>query len=273
MFRRRVPGLRGGAPIQSETGHAPPRTDLEPLCLTVGAFQSNCYVMGPTPGGVVVVIDPGDEADRIRGAIEATGGELAAILLTHAHIDHVGAVAAIKRRYGVPIYLHPDGRPLYDRAAEQGAAFGIAIEPPPPPDHEFRAGEPVVLGDLRFDVRHTPGHSPGGVTLICEAGAFVGDCVFAGSIGRTDLPGGNTETLLDAIVTQILSLPMQTRLFTGHGPETTVAAEAATNPFLHGLTEPCQSCGAPLSPRIAGCTAGHCPHCGHPYPHGDCSDV
>ncbi len=219
------------------------------------------------------MIDPGDEAARIQDAIDATGGELAAILLTHAHLDHVGAVAAIKRQFGVPIYLHADDLPLYESAAEQGAAFGLAVEQPPSPDREFLHGESVAFGDLRFGVRHTPGHSPGGVTLTSEVGAFVGDCLFAGSIGRTDLPGGVTEVLLGAIVTQILSLPMRTRLFAGHGPDTTVAAEAATNPFLLGLTEPCLNCGAPLSGRIVGSKAGRCPHCGHPYPHGDCSDV
>lgn len=239
----------------------------------MGPFQSNCYIVGPSAQNAVVVIDPGDEADRIRGTIEATGGELAAIVLTHAHLDHVGAVAAIKRQFGVPVYLHDDDLPLYERAAEQGAAFGIPIEPPPPPDHSLVAGESVEFGGIHFDVRLTPGHSPGSVTLLGEEGAFVGDCVFAGSIGRTDLPGGDMPTLLDAIVREVLSLPMQTRLFPGHGPATTVAAEASMNPFLTGLTEPCQRCGAPLSPRISGCKAGHCPHCGHPYPHGDCSDV
>ena len=245
---------------------------MEPRRLTVGAFQSNCYVLGPGADGTVLVIDPGAEADRIRDVIDATGGELAAILLTHAHLDHVGAVAAIKQRFDAPIYLHPSDLPLYESAVVQGAAFGLVVEAPPPPDIEFHHGDIVDFGPFRFEVRHTPGHSPGSVTLVAEQGAFVGDCVFAGSIGRTDLEGGDLETLLAAIVKEILSLPVQTRLFSGHGPETTVAAEAATNPFLVGLFEPCQRCGAPLAPRLAGCKGGHCFHCDHPYPHGDCSD-
>ena len=240
--------------------------------LTVGPFQSNCYILGPTSAGSLVLIDPGDEAGRIQSSIDATEGELAAIVLTHAHLDHVGAVAAIKRRWDVPIWLHAAGLPLYERASEQGAAFGLTIEQPPTPDRELKPGEPVVIDELEFEVRHTPGHSPGSVTLVGGPGAFVGDAVFAGSIGRTDLPGGDTQTLLDAIVTEIFSLPPQTRLFPGHGPETTVAAETATNPFFTGLLEACLSCGAPLPLRKAGCKAGHCPQCAHPYPHGDCSD-
>jgi len=126
---------------------------------------------------------------------------------------------------------------LYDQAAEHGHQFGVQIESPPPPDEAFVDGQTLVIDDVSFVVAHTPGHSPGGVTLIGGPGAFVGDSVFAGSIGRTDLPGGKTDTLLAAIVARILSLPPATRLFPGHGPETTVAAEAATNPFLAHLIQ------------------------------------
>jgi len=203
--------------------------------LTVGPFQSNCYLLGPTATGRTIVIDPGDESDRIVAAVHEGGGDVAAILLTHGHLDHVGAVAHIVREFGAPVYLHPADRPLYDRAAEQGRQFGLWIEPPPPPEEAFEHGQTLVIDDLSFAVAHTPGHSPGGVTLLGGPGAFVGDSVFAGSIGRTDLPGGDTDTLLDTIVTRILSLPPGTRLFPGHGPETTVAVEAATNPFLAHL--------------------------------------
>lgn len=241
--------------------------------LTVGPFQSNCYILGPTAAGRLIVIDPGDEGDRIAAVVREAGGEVAAILLTHAHLDHVGAVAHIVREFGAPVHLHPADHPLYDRAVEQGLQFGVRIEPPPPPDEAFEHGQTLVIDDLSFAVVHTPGHSPGGVTLVGGPGAFVGDCVFAGSIGRTDLPGGDTEALLEAIVTRILSLPPATVLMPGHGPDTTVAAEAATNPFLARLMEPCLRCGAPLPLRSPGCKGGDCPHCRHSYPHGDCSDA
>ena len=242
-------------------------------CLTVGPFQSNCYVLGPTDRGRGVLVDPGDEADRILGVLGGSEAQLAAILLTHAHLDHVGAVAAVRRATGAPIYLHPADLPLYERAAEQGAQFGLAIEPPPAPDHELREDMPLVFDDLKLDVLHTPGHSPGGVTLVGDGETFVGDCVFAGSIGRTDLPGGDYDTLIDAIATKILSLPGETTLLPGHGPPTSVAIEASTNPFLAPLMEPCFQCGAPLPLRRFGHKGGHCPNCGHPCPPGDCSDA
>lgn len=240
--------------------------------LTVGPFQANCFIVGPSQSGHVVVIDPGDEGARIETALEETGGTPAAILLTHAHLDHIGAVAHLKRAFGVPIHLHPADLPLYERAVEQGAAFGLTVDPPPPPDRELAGSGALEVGGFRFEQRHTPGHSPGGVTLVADDRAFVGDCVFAGSIGRTDLPGGDADTLIDAILERIVSLPGSTRLHTGHGPDTTVAAESATNPFLAPLMEPCLHCGTPLPLRLFGCKGGHCPNCGHPYPHGDCSD-
>lgn len=200
------------------------------------------------------MIDPGDEGERIASVIREAGGDVAAILLTHAHLDHIGGVAHLVREFGAPVYLHPDDRPMYDLVVEIGLKYGLQIEEPPPPDLPFVDGESVVFDDLEFEVRLTPGHSPGSVTLIGGPGAFVGDAVFAGSIGRTDLPGGDTETLLEAIVTRILTLPPKTVLLPGHGPETSVAAESATNPFLARLMEPC-------------------PHCGHPHPHGDCPDA
>lgn len=199
--------------------------------LSLGPFQSNCYLVSADPGPTVV-IDPGDEPDRILAALGDEAGPPEAILLTHAHVDHVGAVGALRRVYDAPIYLHPDDRELYFRAADQAAAFGLRVEPPPPPDRDLAHGDELRFGSLRFSVRHVPGHSPGGVVLVGEGAAFVGDCVFAGSIGRTDLPGGDTATLLKGIRAQILSLPPQTVLHPGHGPETTVAREAASNPFL-----------------------------------------
>ncbi len=198
----------------------------------MGPFQANCFLV--RAGSDVAIVDPGAEADRIGALLEGWGGDPKAILLTHAHVDHVGGVAELARRYEVPVYLHRDDLPLYHGAPGQGAMFGVAVESPPDPDVWLEHGQRLRLGELEFEVRHAPGHSPGGVVLIGDTVAFVGDCVFAGSIGRTDLPGGDMRTLLTSIREQILTLPDETVLYSGHGPATTVKAEATSNPFLTG---------------------------------------
>jgi len=180
------------------------------------------------------IVDPGDEAPRILETIAALGIQLEAILLTHAHVDHVTGVAGIVADREIPVYLHPDGRQLYDQTAGQAAMFGLSVEPPPPPDRTLSHGQELDIAGVRLRVRHAPGHSPGGVVIHTDREAFVGDCVFAGSIGRTDLPGGDTGVLMASIRDQILTLPPDTVLYTGHGPSTTVSAEASSNPFLAG---------------------------------------
>jgi glyoxylase-like metal-dependent hydrolase (beta-lactamase superfamily II) len=132
------------------------------------------------------------------------------------------------------VYLHPADRPLYDAAANQGAWFGMQVEAPPPPSHELRAGETVAVGHYRFTVHHVPGHSPGSVAFIGHGIAFVGDALFAGSVGRVDLPGGDGATLLESIRRELMSLPDDTIVYSGHGPETTVGRERSSNPFLTG---------------------------------------
>lgn len=209
---------------------------LEPDILTVGPFQSNCYILRPEGSGPAVVIDPGEEAERILARLK--GRDVAAILLTHAHLDHIGAVASLAEATGAPVYLHPADRFLYEAAAEHGRMFGVHVEAPPTPDFELADGDELAFGGgrggdrIELAVRHTPGHSPGHVVFIGDGIAFVGDCVFAGSIGRTDLPGGDTATLLASIRRHILSLPPDTVLYPGHMGPTTVGAEARTNPFL-----------------------------------------
>lgn len=207
---------------------------LEIRRLVVGPFQSNCYLVRAPQSRSAVTIDPGAEPDRIESALQSWGAELEAILLTHAHLDHVGAVGALSSGRSVPVFLHPDDLPLYRAAPRQAEAFGLRADTPPEPDRELRHGERVDVAGLSFAVRHAPGHSPGGVVLVGDEHAFVGDCVFAGSIGRTDLPGGDPGRLLRSIREQILTLPEETVLLSGHGPETTVGREAASNPFLTG---------------------------------------
>jgi len=203
---------------------------LEVRAVPVGPFQANCFLV--RSGEDVIVIDPGAEPDRIEALLDAWDAHPGAIVLTHAHVDHVGGVAGLVRRYGAPVYLHAADLPLYERAADHGAMFGVSVEPAPPPDHWLEHGQTLSFGAIGLVVRHAPGHSPGGVVLVGDSEAFVGDCVFAGSIGRTDLPGGDTGTLLRSIREQILTLPPSTTLYSGHGPATTVETEAESNPFV-----------------------------------------
>lgn len=199
-----------------------------------GRFVQNCYLVADEARGECVVIDPGEDTALIGRALTTLGMRPVAIWLTHAHIDHVLGVPELKRMTGAPIYLHPADRPLYDRVADQAAAFGMRAAPLPPPDRVFAHGDIVRVGDLAFGVRHTPGHSPGSVSLVGEDAVFVGDVLFQGSIGRSDLPGADPDTLLQSIHRELLSLPDDTIVYSGHGSPTTVGRERVTNPFLTG---------------------------------------
>ena len=204
-----------------------------------GPFQKNGYVLGCERTKVAVYIDPGDEVESLLGFIAEQGLRVSHILLTHAHVDHVSGVAEAKRRLGSPIYLHRADQFLYDNAAQQGAMFGIAIEQPPPVDHYYDGPAPITFGDYVVDAHHTPGHAPGGVCLaVSKAGEpappalFAGDNLFAGSIGRTDLPGGNYDALMKAITEVLFAFPDESIVYSGHGPETTIGRERRTNPFV-----------------------------------------
>jgi glyoxylase-like metal-dependent hydrolase (beta-lactamase superfamily II) len=199
----------------------------------VGAFQENAYLLVDDEARRGVLVDPGDEGVRLARAAGDFGARLEAIWLTHAHVDHVGGIAAVKRLADVPIYLHPLDRPLYDRAAELGLRFGLQIEPPPAPEGVLAEGDVVTCGSLQFAVMHVPGHAPGHVVLHGHGIAFVGDCLFAGSIGRTDLPLAN-PTHLARSLERISALPGDTVVYPGHGPATTIEKEREANPFLNG---------------------------------------
>ena len=200
-----------------------------------GQFVENCYLLIDESSRECAVIDPGEEAGLILRRITEAGVRPVAIWVTHAHLDHVMGVPRLSRETGAPIYLHRADRELYDHVIQQGLAFGIRVESLPPPDRELVPGETVRVGTVGFTVRHAPGHSPGSVCLVGDGVVFTGDVLFAGSIGRTDLPGADFDTLMRSIERELLVLPDSTMVYSGHGPETTVGRERGTNPFLTGV--------------------------------------
>jgi len=204
------------------------------LTITNGAFQENCFIVADDEARAAALVDPGEEAEVFLRRLEGEGLTLHAVWLTHAHIDHVLGVARIVEATGAPVYLHPDDRRLYDSVGTQGAWFGLRVDPLPTPTHELAHGGRVAVGALEFEVRHVPGHSPGSVAFVGHGVALVGDALFAGSVGRVDLPGGDGGTLLRSIRTQLLTLPDDTVVWSGHGPETTIGRERRSNPFLTG---------------------------------------
>jgi len=201
--------------------------------LTVGAFQENCYLVVDRRSGRAVIVDPGGEGERLVEAVAKSGATLEAVWITHAHVDHVGAVASIKQRWDVPVYLHPLDRRLYEAAGRQAQVYGLQFEEPPPPDREFTDGQRLKIGDVELSVMHAPGHSPGHVVIHGDGIALVGDCLFAGSIGRTDLPFSDPPQLA-ATLEKISALPPETVVYPGHGMDTTIGEERRSNPFLNG---------------------------------------
>jgi len=204
---------------------------IEPLI--VSPFQANCYLIGCEETRQGAVIDPGDEAPRILRAIERLGLDIRHVLLTHAHIDHIGAAAEVARVTGAPLALHRSDLPLL-KAGGGGALFGLPTPPYKEPDMWLEEGDEIGVGNYTLRVLFTPGHSPGHVTFYApQAGVlFDGDVLFAGSIGRTDLPGGSFETLMASIAHKLMTLPDETVVYSGHGPATTIGRERVSNPFL-----------------------------------------
>jgi glyoxylase-like metal-dependent hydrolase (beta-lactamase superfamily II) len=201
--------------------------------LILGPFQENGYIVTDPATGATAVVDPGSDGDTVIAEIERTGHELRAIWITHAHVDHIGAIATVKRRWNVPVHLHPLDAPLYRVGGRQAQLYGIPYEEPPPPDAEFADGETLSLGKLSLSVMHAPGHSPGHVVIHGAGQALVGDCLFAGSVGRTDLPFSNAAQL-EASLARIAALPPETVIHPGHGDSSTIGEERISNPFLNG---------------------------------------
>jgi glyoxylase-like metal-dependent hydrolase (beta-lactamase superfamily II) len=204
--------------------------------LTVGPFQENCYVVGDEETGAGVVVDPGDEAARIALAVEQTNLEISQILITHAHIDHVGAVAALVDEYSCPVLMHAEAEPMLGQLPTQAIMMGLRFGKVPRVDRYIEDEEVIEVGGLELRSLYTPGHAPGHIAFYIESEGLLlsGDALFAGSVGRVDLPGGSMEVLMRSIEERLLTLPDETSVYPGHGPKTTIGIERRHNPFLQG---------------------------------------
>jgi glyoxylase-like metal-dependent hydrolase (beta-lactamase superfamily II) len=198
----------------------------------MGVFQVNSYLLACEKTGKIVIVDPGDEPEILLRRLDQLKAEPVAILNTHGHVDHVAGNAVIKREFAIPAFLHRADRFLVENFPAQAAMFGLELEPPPPPDGELVPGETFDFGECTLRILHTPGHSPGSVTLVHENDAISGDVLFADSIGRTDLPRGDLPTLLRSIDDVLVPLGDEMRIHPGHGPQTTIGRERRSNPFL-----------------------------------------
>ena len=200
----------------------------------VGPLQCNCSILADPVSREAVVIDPGDEPERILRALEAEKLKPVALLHTHAHFDHITGSRGVKEATGAPIRLHPADRPLYDALPEQAALFGLRADAPLPPDAPLSDGETIRFGPYAVRAIHTPGHTPGSTCFVLEGDApvlFAGDTLFRRSIGRTDLWGGDTDAILASIREKLFTLPGAMPVVCGHGPGTTVGEEKRSNPF------------------------------------------
>lgn len=207
---------------------------MEIITLTVGMFDTNCYLVFDRKSGEGIIIDPGFEAERIAGEIQRHKVVPTAIVLTHAHGDHIGAVEELKASYGIPVMAGKGaGESIESSNKHFAAMFGIEISCPEP-DRFLDDGDTVVFGDEKLTVIPTPGHSPEGICLHSEKVLFCGDTLFYGSVGRTDLPGGNHRQMIDSITQRLLVLSDHTVCYPGHGPTTTIGQERKHNPFLIG---------------------------------------
>ncbi len=200
--------------------------------LAVGPIMANCFIVGCEESREAAVIDPGAEVPRILEAVEKAQLSVKVIINTHGHFDHVGGNRALKAHTGAPLLIHPLDAPMLSRLAEMAGAFGMRSENSPPPDRMVEDGDIIAVGRLTLEVIHTPGHTPGGISLAAPGRVFVGDTLFQGSIGRTDFPGGDFDALLQSIRTRLFPLGDEVTVYTGHGPETVLGQEKRFNPFV-----------------------------------------
>ena len=200
--------------------------------LPVGPIMGNCFIVGCQETMEAAVIDPGDEADKILQSVADLDLNVKTIINTHGHFDHVSANKRIHMATNAPILIHALDAPMLEKISASAADWGLSAEDSPPPDRTINDDDTITFGQITLKVIHTPGHTPGGVSLFTDGHVFVGDTLFAGSIGRTDFPGGDFATLKSSIQNKLFTLEDNVRVYTGHGPETTIGHEKQHNPFV-----------------------------------------
>jgi glyoxylase-like metal-dependent hydrolase (beta-lactamase superfamily II) len=200
--------------------------------LPVGPIMANCFIVGCKETLEAVVIDPGDEPDKILASLAESNLQVKFIINTHGHFDHVSANKGIHMATKAPILIHALDAPMLQQISASAANWGLSAENSPSADRTIDDDDTITFGKIKFKVIHTPGHTPGGISLFTDGHVFVGDTLFAGSIGRTDFPGGDFETLKSSIQDKLFALGDDVRVYTGHGPETSIGHEKRTNPFV-----------------------------------------
>jgi glyoxylase-like metal-dependent hydrolase (beta-lactamase superfamily II) len=203
----------------------------------VGALQCNCSIFGDETTRQAIVVDPGDDIEIIEQILQRHGLRVQAIVITHAHIDHIGGAAKLKALTGAPVWMNANDQPLYDQLDWQASWLGMRTPDRTEIDVAAREGDALQIGEARFEVLHTPGHTKGSLCLFLpsESKLVAGDTLFRDSIGRTDLPGGDGRQILRSIENKLMQLPEETLVICGHGPETTIGREKERNPFLQGF--------------------------------------
>jgi glyoxylase-like metal-dependent hydrolase (beta-lactamase superfamily II) len=200
--------------------------------LSVGPLQVNCFVVACQRAREAMVIDPGEDGPRILQLAESNGYQVKKIVNTHGHFDHIGANQPVKEATGAVLMMHEADLPLLQNVRNHAQAYGLTVSPSPDPDKFLNEGDVFSVGEQSFSIFHVPGHSPGSICLLSDGHLFVGDVLFAGSVGRTDLPGGDFDALIEGVREKLFRLPAETIVHPGHGPDTTIGREKRTNPFV-----------------------------------------